>query len=202
MTTLLVKIRAPEPEVTRRISTLFVYDVRNGNPLDVDDINGSVSVYAVSNYGTAHIRAMGDQADYSNAVRPGKLFVAFADMDNHIRYKRSMIRVQSVEKAELQIAKPVDTNQIPTQAGESIPLTNVDLDLAVSFDTFFDFNMRSIEGIRSVLDENNRVIDSAYDSYRLTDLVPGQGTKRTILTNNDFRMTLNIRPTIVRSAKS
>lgn len=201
MTKLLVKIRAPEPEVTRRISSLVVYDVRKGKPLDVDDIRGKAVVNAYGNFGTAHLRAIG-KADYSHVVKPAKLFVAFADMDNHIRYKRSMIRVQSVEKAELQIAKPVDTNQIPTQAGESIPLTNVDLDLAVSFDTFFDFNMRSIEGIRSVLDENNRVISSAFDSYRLTDLVPGQGTKRTILTNNDFRMTLNIRPTIVKSSKS
>jgi len=200
MTTLLVKTRAPEPEVTRIISHLVVYDVRKGNPLDVDGIPGKAQLFAGSQFGTASIAVPAELAlDYR--VKPAE-FVAYADVDNHIRYKRSVIRVQSVEKAETAIAKPVDTNQIPTQAGETIPLTNVDLDLAVSFDTFFDFNMRSIEGIRSVLDENNQVIESAYDSYRLTDLVPGQGTKRTILTNNDFRMTLNIRPTIVKSAKS
>lgn len=201
MTTLLVKTRAPEPEVTRIISHLVVYDVRKGNPLNVDSIPGKAQLFAGSQFGTAGIAVPTELAlDYR--VKPAELFVAYADVDNHIRYKRSVIRVQSVEKAETAIAKPVDTNQIPTQAGETIPLTNVDLDLAVSFDTFFDFNMRSIEGIRSVLDENNQVIESAYDSYRLTDLVPGQGTKRTILTNNDFRMTLNIRPTIVKSAKS
>lgn len=201
MTTLLVKTRAPEPEVTRIISHLVVYDVRKGNPLDVDSIPGKAQLFAGSAFGTASI-AVPEELALDYRVKPAELFAAYADVDNHIRYKRSVIRVQSVEKAETAIAKPVDTNQIPTQAGETIPLTNVDLDLAVSFDTFFDFNMRSIEGIRSVLDENNQVIESAYDSYRLTDLVPGQGTKRTILTNNDFRMTLNIRPTIVKSAKS
>lgn len=202
MTTLLVKTRAPEPEVTRIISHLVVYDVRKGNPLDVDDIPGKAELYVNAHYGTGSLSVHTEDIRYNYKVKPGELFVAYADMDNHIRYKRAVLRVQSVEKAETAIAKPVDTNQIPTQAGESVPLTNVDLDLAVSFDTYFDFNMRSIEGIRSVLDENNRVIESAYDNYRLTDLVPGQGTKRTILTNNDFRMTLNIRPTIVKSAKS
>lgn len=53
----------------------------------------------------------------------------------------------------------------------------------------------------SVVFEDKQPVESAYDSYRLSDLVPGQPLRRTILTSNDFRIALNIRPTIVKSSQ-
>ena len=138
---------------------------------------------------------------FDSVIKEGRLSVMSVTTDNHVRYKRSVINVQSIEKAVVDIAKPVDENQIEVEAGQTVPLTSIDLDMAVSFDTYFDFNMRSVEGIRTVIDENNNVVESAYDSYRLTDLVPGQPLRRTILTSNDFRIALNIRPTIVKSSQ-
>lgn len=202
MTTLLVKVREPEAEVHRSMSMLVVYDVRaSSQPAATSNVPTTARLSVVENFGVGHIRAMGAAPVFDGVIKEGRLSVMSVTTDNHVRYKRSIINVQSVEKAVVDIAKPVDENQIEVEAGQTVPLTSIDLDMAVSFDTYFDFNMRSVEGIRTVIDENNNVVESAYDSYRLSDLVPGQPLRRTILTSNDFRIALNIRPTIVKSSQ-
>lgn len=202
MTTLLVKVREPEAEVHRSMSMLVVYDVQTSTqPVAPMNIPACAELQVACSYGTGHIKAYSAVPVYDVAYKRGDLQVMLVTSDNHVKYERSVIRVQSIEKAAVEIAKPVDQNQIDLEAGTSIPLTSIDLDMAVSFDTYFDFNMRSVEGIRTVIDENNNVVESAYDSYRLSDLVPGQPLRRTILTSNDFRISLNIRPTIVKSSK-
>lgn len=202
MTTLLVKVREPEAEVHRSMSMLVVYDVSaSSQPAALTDVHATAKLSVVESFGEGFIRAYGAAPVYDGVTKVGRLGVTSVTSDNHVKYKRSVINVQSVEKAAVDIAKPVDENQIEVEAGQTVPLTSIDLDMAVSFDTYFDFNMRSVEGIRTVIDENNNVVESAYDSYRLSDLVPGQPLRRTILTSNDFRIALNIRPTIVKSSK-
>ena len=96
--------------------------------------------------------------------------------------------------------RPIDANRLVTEPGTKTELTSVMLDLGVSFDTFFKFDMMSLDGIRVVLDDDDKPIAGASDnSYALSNFVPGNDLKRTILTNNDFRVVLNIKPTIVKS---
>lgn len=129
------------------------------------------------------------------------VLIAHAVYDgNTYRCSENRITVRSIEKTQLELIKPADQNAIEVNAGEAPALTTVNLDLAVSFDTYFDFNMRSISGIRSVLNEDDVQVAVRDDTYRLEDLIPGKNARRTIVTNNDFKLVLNIKPTIVKNS--
>lgn len=202
MVTLQIKRRSPEPEVHRYISTLFVYDIRAGSELEPRNVSYSASAVVKPNvFGSGHLSVLAEQPQYENIDGSAGLFVAGVDDDNHVRYKRSGIRVISVEKSENLFVPAADEDKVEVEAGEDIKLTNVELDLAVSYDTYFDFKLRSIDGLRVVMDEQGKAVEMDYDSYRLRDLSPGKMTKRTVRTNNDFIVTLNIEPTIVKDSQ-
>jgi len=202
MSSLNVKRRLADPEVHRRINVLHVYDARADRELKVNSVLGSAALQTrTPEFGQGMLNVFSDNGAHRNVPGKGRLRVNFANDDNHITYRRQVLRVLSTEIPDALFVKAADANPLEIKAGEKIDLTGIELDLAVSYDTFFDFNLRSVDGIRIVLDGDGKAVQTSFDSYRLNDLSPGAETKRTVLTNNDFKVTLNIRPTIVKSTQ-
>ena len=200
MAKLIVKIRGREPEIFKTVNVLKVYDVAYRGPVDSAHDIGKATLTVGSVAYRGNLRVMGDPV-FSDAMQPAKVHVKLAETNNHIKYIRNHVQVFNVAPGG-SIIKPMDEDRIKTEPGEEIPVTNVELALSVSFDTYFDFYLNSLDGIKSVLDENGNKLTSDSDQYRLRDLVPGEGVNRTITTRNDFSLRLNIKPTMVKSKSS
>ena len=202
MSTLLVKRRLADPEVHHSINVLQVHSTAISGELKVNSVPGAAAFQTITpEFGQGSLNAFSDNGAHRNANGKGSLRVNFVNDNNHVTYRRQVLRVLSTEIPDALFVKAADANPLEIKAGEKIDLTSVELDLAVSYDTFFDFNLRSVDGIRIVLDGDGKAVQTNFDSYRLNDLSPGAETKRTVLTNNDFKVTLNIRPTIVKSTQ-
>lgn len=204
MTVLVVRTKVQAATVTRSIAGIRVFSAPSSNVggIQVTHVRGTTGrAFIVSSRTTARLVV----SEPTTAIKPlnvaGKIDLRVFRANDSFEYKwnSKQIKVMSVVYNVGSI-RPVDENRLVTEPGKQTELTGVMLDLGMSFDTFFKFDMMSLDGIRVVLDEADVPITGVTDNkYALSNLVPGTKVKRTILTNNDFRVVLNINPTIVKA---
>lgn len=92
---------------------------------------------------------------------------------------------------------PADDN--PPESGDSQKVSDISMDLFVSFDSYFKFQARSEDGFRAVLGDDDTVIPSSSNGYEVEAPRVGQRVKRTVITNTGFQLTMNLNPTIVKN---
>lgn len=92
---------------------------------------------------------------------------------------------------------PADDN--PPESEESQKVSDISMDLFVSFDSYFKFQARSEDGFRAVLGDDDTVIPSSSNGYEVEAPRVGQRVKRTVITNTGFKLTMNLNPTIVKN---
>lgn len=80
-----------------------------------------------------------------------------------------------------------------------VKITEVDFGFGCTYDSAISFRMDTVDGIRAVLDDNGKVIESSSNTYQVDGLRLGQQTHRTVITNSDFRLKLALKPTIVKA---
>lgn len=80
-----------------------------------------------------------------------------------------------------------------------VKITEVDFGFGCTYDSAISFRMDTVDGIRAVLDDDGKVIESSSNTYQVDGLRLGQQTRRTIITNSDFRLKLALKPTIVKA---
>lgn len=197
MASLLLNNRLGSPEYSKRVATLVVQRGAVLAPLPVDNVDASSTLYSVVSFGSGHL-CVRMPTSYGYDSTPGDLSVRNVSDLRLFKHRSAAITVINCTMSEVSVVPPASENAPAVDAGESVPLTSVDLDLALTFDSYLDFNMRSLLGIKSVLDENNDPVPYGNNSYSLGDLIPGKGVRRTIVTENDFKLVLNVRPTIVK----
>lgn len=107
------------------------------------------------------------------------------------------LRVFDVSKSSQSFITPVDDNPVPENLLSKV--SDVTLDLFVSYDSYFKFAARSADGFRAILDDKGRVIPSSNAGYEVEAAKVGQRVQRTVITNSEFQLTLNLNPTVVKS---
>lgn len=93
---------------------------------------------------------------------------------------------------------PSDDN--PPEDGSSQRVSDITLDLQVSFDSYFKFSSRSEDGFRAVLGDDDTVIPSSSNGYEVEAPRVGSRVKRTVITNTGLNLVINLNPTIVKNA--
>lgn len=86
-----------------------------------------------------------------------------------------------------------------TESTEAPKITEVDFNLGLTFDSAINFQMDTEDGIRAVLDDDGKVIESSSNTFSVDGLRLGKLTKRTLITHTDFRLNLTMKPTIVKA---
>ena len=92
-----------------------------------------------------------------------------------------------------------DNSQRYTESIEAPKITEVDFNLGLTFDSAINFQMNTEDGIRAVLDDDGKVIESSSNTFSVDGLRLGKTTKRTLITHTDFRLNLTMKPTIVKA---
>lgn len=80
------------------------------------------------------------------------------------------------------------------------PISEISLNMGVTYDSMFNFNIGAQDGIRAVTDNNGRVVVSGPYNYDVGDMRLGKTSTRTVITNTNFKLTLVLTPTIVKQA--
>lgn len=92
-----------------------------------------------------------------------------------------------------------DNSQRYVESVEAPKITEVDFNLGLTFDSAINFQMDTEDGIRAVLDDDGKVIESSSNTFSVDGLRLGKLTKRTLITHTDFRLNLTMKPTIVKA---
>lgn len=93
---------------------------------------------------------------------------------------------------------PEDDNALPEE--ERTKVSDVTLDLLVSHDSYVKFAAKSEDGFRAVLDANGRIVASSHGGYEVEAPRFGTNVTRTVITNSDFQLTINLSPTIIKAS--
>lgn len=108
-----------------------------------------------------------------------------------------LLRVYDTKPSEQSYVTPSDDN--PPESEESQKVSDISMDLFVSFDSYFKFQARSEDGFRAVLGDDDTVIPSSSNGYEVEAPRVGQRVKRTVITNTGFKLTMNLNPTIIKN---
>lgn len=202
MATLSTELR-PGRERTKDGYAMIPSFTRLNVPLPVHNFNarnvrlpvGSVPDFkATLNVIRSSLRAAGQNLDgyrqLTTEIRNGmnRATCGYADL---ISYKRGA--------SDLELPYMDNTPRFTESTEAPVKITEVDLSFGCTYDSAISFRMDSVDGLRAVLDDDGKVIESSSSTYQVDGLRLGKQTHRTIITNSDFRLKLALKPTIVKA---
>lgn len=146
---------------------------------------------------TAHYQAKPAGQDLSGykqlttEIRSGMNRAAACGSESIISYLRGA--------PDLELPYMDNTPRFTESTEAPVKITEVDFGFGCTYDSAISFRMDTVDGIRAVLDDDDKVIESSSNTYQVDGLRLGKQTRRTIITNSDFRLKLSLKPTIVKA---
>ena len=111
---------------------------------------------------------------------------------------RSWTRIPCYDLVLTDMVAPMNDAPMFIDSEEGARATDVDLNIGVTFDSAFNFEIKSNDGIRAVLGDDGQVIPSGATGYSVDDLVIGDNTHRSVITHSNLKINLTVKPTIVK----
>lgn len=188
------------PEVRRLIQTVRVYDmvVPALGPAILSPGRASVGVSPLRS--RAFVRASANPdlvAVHADEYIPGFIKITPTVNSRDTISIPARLRIYGRNQSASYI-RPADDNELPESERQKV--SDVELDLHVSYDSYFKFEAKSADGFRAVLDDHDVLLQSSGNGYEVEADKLGKKIRRTVITNSDFQLTLNLNPTVVKNA--